>query len=216
MLYRRCTDHFAKLSNELGGGEWVDGYLLSRYVPLVRFRAEKRRRRVGRTTLSLSLCLDDRKTPLPSNFSIKHSRDAKFGREEILARVSSAPASSPTCRFLFIRPGESPAGARLCWLRKKKKGEKKRTRTSISRTRGKLYYLDAQLTKKKKEERKGQIISTFKLQSWKGTALVSTLVLENCLSVLNSGRHLRKVGRKISFSPLSTMIYFYSNFSLPV
>lgn len=99
---------------------------------------------------------------------------------------------------------------------RKKKEEKKRTRTSISRTRGKLYYLDAQLTKKKKEERKGQIISTFKLQSWKGTALVSTLVLENCLSVLNSGRHLRKVGRKISFSPLSTMIYFYSNFSLPV
>lgn len=57
LLYRRCTDHFAKLSNELGGGEWVDGYLLSRYVPLVRFRAEKRRRRVGRTTLSLSLSL---------------------------------------------------------------------------------------------------------------------------------------------------------------
>lgn len=112
------------------------------------------------------LSLDDRKTPLPSNFSIKHSRDAKFGREEILARVSS----SPTCLFLFIRPGDSPAGARLCrWLQKinKKKKKKKgeggiRTRTSISRdiSRGKLYYLDAWLTGGGGEGIKKHIIST--------------------------------------------------------
>ena len=98
---------------------------------------------------------------------------------------------------------------------KERREKKERTRTSIYR--GKLYHLEAQLTKKKKrkgKERKEQIISTFKLESWKG--IVSTLVLENCLSVLNSGRHLRKVGRKISFSPLPAMIYFYSNFSVPV
>lgn len=89
---------------------------------------EEKKTRWKNDSFSLSLSLDDRKTPLPSNFSIKHSRDAKFGREEILARVSSAPASSPTCRFLFIRPGESPAGARLCWLRKKKKRKKKNVR----------------------------------------------------------------------------------------
>lgn len=132
----------------------MDTYSLVTLLSL-RFRAREERRRVARTIpFSLSLSLDDRKTPLPSNFSIKHSRDAKFGREEILARVSSA--SSPTCLFLFIRPGDSPAGARLCrWLQKinKKKKKKKgeggiRTRTSISRdiSRGKLYYLDARLT----------------------------------------------------------------------
>lgn len=130
----------------------MDTYSLVTLLSL-RFRAREERRRVARTIpFSLSLSLDDRKTPLPSNFSIKHSRDAKFGREEILARVSS----SPTCLFLFIRPGDSPAGARLCrWLqkinkkKKKKKGEGRiRTRTSISRdiSRGKLYYLDARLT----------------------------------------------------------------------
>lgn len=194
-------------------GWWI--LTLSLRPPRSFSRGEKKRTRWKNDSLSLSRWSKNSVTP--SNFSIKHSRDAKFGREEILARVSSAP----TCRFLFIRPGESPAGARLCWLRKKRKKKKEkerkekkeRTRTSIYR--GKLYHLDAQLTKKKKEkERKEQIISTFKLESWKG--IVSTLVLENCLSVLNNGRHLRKVGRKISFSPLPAMIYFYSNFSVPV
>lgn len=68
----------------------MDTYSLVTLLSL-RFRAREERRRVARTIpFSLSLSLDDRKTPLPSNFSIKHSRDAKFGREEILARVSSA------------------------------------------------------------------------------------------------------------------------------
>ena len=106
----------------------MDTYSLVTFPSFVFERRREEDALEERLFLSLSLSLDDRKTPLPSNFSIKHSRDAKFGREEILARVSSAPASSPTCRFLFIRPGESPAGARLCWLRKKKKGEKKNVR----------------------------------------------------------------------------------------
>lgn len=106
----------------------MDTYsLVTLLRPLVPF-SSKEKDALDERFSSLSLSLDDRKTPLPSNFSIKHSRDAKFGREEILARVSSAPASSPasspTCRFLFIRPGESPAGARLCWLQKKERKKK--------------------------------------------------------------------------------------------
>lgn len=106
----------------------MDTYsLVTLLRPLVPFSSKEKDALEERFS-SLSLSLDDRKTPLPSNFSIKHSRDAKFGREEILARVSSAPASSPTCRFLFIRPGESPAGARLCWLQKKERKKKKNVR----------------------------------------------------------------------------------------
>lgn len=86
-------------------------------LPPRSFSSEGREKARFRNDSLLSLSLDDL-SKNSSNFSIKHSRDAKFAREEILARVSSAPASSPTCLFLFIRPGDSPAGARLCWLQK--------------------------------------------------------------------------------------------------